>query len=302
MNLNKRIWKTAVMAVVVTLVFAIFVFRVEDWTKGVSTDFIVYGQGTAIAGSGVPGVTGTSTKVISHIPVGSFDGNVTKYRTVIQITNTGTTAVGLTGGIYKQDGTASALSLQMSGVAITGVTAVTHAVLTAGLSVPVGQTIVLVGENATTGSVSWMKITPTGGSIAASAFFELRDGATNLLYSRVGVSGSLSDMTKFVIPRVRNTASGTDVGFAVVNTGTASVVITVTLKGASGNTLATNVRGLAAGQQIAVFPKDFFGLTTEASGTDYQYMTFESSSPTIAATALAIEGASLASFPVEKLQ
>jgi hypothetical protein len=305
MKYDKRIWRTAVLAVAITALFAVFVFSVEDWTNGINSDFIVYGQ-TSNNTTVVPGVTSTNTKVISHMPVGTYDGNVTKYKTVVQITNIGTTAVALTGGIYTAAGAASTQSFVMSGAAITGVTSVTNTNLATGITLPVGQTMVLVAETAPTGSTyatSWMKIIPTGGSIAASAFFELRDGATNLLYSRVGVAGSLADMTKFVIPRVRTTSSGTDVGFALVNTSlTATATITATLKDAAGATVAVKAQALTPGQQIATFPKDFFGLTTEATGTTYHSMIFESSSPTIGATALAVEGASLASFPVEKLQ
>lgn len=74
MKLNKRFWRTAALAVVITALFAVFVFSVEDWTKGLSSNFVVYGQTSTGGSGGVPGVTGTNTKVIPQIAVGSFDG------------------------------------------------------------------------------------------------------------------------------------------------------------------------------------------------------------------------------------
>ncbi len=71
---NGRIWKTGVLAVIATLAFASFVFRI----------------GKAI------------TKIIPQIAVGSFDGNVTSYRTVTEIVNTGSSTVSVTGNFYNQ--------------------------------------------------------------------------------------------------------------------------------------------------------------------------------------------------------
>ena len=76
----------------------------------------------------------------------------------------------------------------------------------------------ITADTATTGAINWAKIVTTGAA-AVSAYFELRDGATNILYNRTGIAGSSATMSKFVIPRVRNVASGLDVGFAIVNTG-----------------------------------------------------------------------------------
>ena len=302
MKFDKRIWKTAVLAIIVTMVFAVFVFRVEDWTKGLSTDFVVYGQ-TTVPGTGCT-CTGTSTstaRIIPQVAVGSFDSNVTKYKTVIEIVNTGTTTATLSGGLYTQAGLPSTVVLNTN---LTAPTTVDHVALAAGtLTLAAGRVIVLTAETAATGTVNWAKIAPsTGATIAVSAYFEIRDVATNVLYSRVGVAGSHSDMKKFVIPRLRNTATGTDVGFAIVNTSTATATITATLKDANGGTVAVKAQALTPGQQMAVFPTSFFALTNEPAGTNYHSMVFESSTSAIAATALAIEGASLASFAVERLE
>jgi hypothetical protein len=105
-------------------------------------------------------------------------------------------------------------------------------------------------------------------------------------------------MSRFSIPRVRNVDSGLDVGFALVNTGTSAATINATLRSATGTALATKSLTLGAGAHTSTFARDFFALTAESAGTNYSYMAFESSSAQFAATALAIEGGSLSSFPV----
>ena len=59
--MNKRILKTGALAVAMTGVFAIFAFRAADWTKGLSSEFIVYGQSTGGTSGGTTGGTGGST-------------------------------------------------------------------------------------------------------------------------------------------------------------------------------------------------------------------------------------------------
>ena len=104
---NKGIWKTAALAVAVTLVFAVFVFKFEDWTKDVNSEF-VYAQSTGNGGGN--GSNGRSdTKVIPQVAVGSYDGGFTKYITVIQVVNTGTTAISVSGNFYNTNGSAPRL-------------------------------------------------------------------------------------------------------------------------------------------------------------------------------------------------
>src|SRR6266481_407669 len=96
--INKRILRTGALAVAMTAVFAIFAFRAADWTKGLSSEFIVYGQaGTgAIGGTGTTGSTGstTTTKVVAQIASGNFgDAEPRAYGTVMEIINPGTAAV-----------------------------------------------------------------------------------------------------------------------------------------------------------------------------------------------------------------
>src|SRR3954471_20703299 len=79
MMFKKRILKTGVLAAVMMVVFAVFAFRAADWTKGLSSEFIVYGQaGTGSSGgtgsTGSTGTTGsTTTKVVPQIVAGAFD-------------------------------------------------------------------------------------------------------------------------------------------------------------------------------------------------------------------------------------
>ena len=51
MNTHKRILKTGALAVAMTIVFAIFAFRAAEWTKGLDSEFIVYGQASGGSGS-----------------------------------------------------------------------------------------------------------------------------------------------------------------------------------------------------------------------------------------------------------
>jgi len=157
------------------------------------------------------------------------------------------------------------------------------------------------GGTTAAGAIGWGKITSCG-SVTVSTFFELRDGVTNVLYSRVGVAASSATMTKFVIPRVRDVTAGLDVAFALVNTGTSSATLTAVLSDASGNTLATKPIIMGAGAHQALFTQQFFGLTNEPTGRNYHYITFTGSSASFAAIALAFEGANQSSFPVDALQ
>src|ERR1044072_7616369 len=108
---KKGIWKTAALAVAVTLVFAVFVFKFEDWTKDFNSKF-VYAQSTGTGGGGT-GSSGTGvTKVIPQVAVGSYENGLTKYSTVIQIVNTGTAAISVSGNFYNTNGSASTLALK----------------------------------------------------------------------------------------------------------------------------------------------------------------------------------------------
>jgi hypothetical protein len=311
---NKRILKTGALAVVMTVVFAIFAFRAADWTKGLSSEFIVYGQaGSGSSGStggtGTTGSTGSTstTKVVAQVTAGNF-GNVEprNYGTVVEIINTTTAAETFSGNFYNEDGTASTAKFKTNLTTLATFTGSFSSV-----SVPAGGILVInVGTDAdttpTNASTMWGKITSTG-AFTMAGFFELRDSGSKALFARVGVAASRADMTSFVIPRIRQASSGAgvadiDTGFALVNTGSAAVLLTATIKDATGVTLGTKSIALSPGQHIADFSNHFFGLSGESTARQYQYMTFTAGSASMGAVALALEGGSLSSFPVDVLQ
>ena len=298
MNQPKRIWKTAVVAIAVTLVFAIFAFNFEDWANGLSSEFVVYGQtstGGTGGGTGTSGTSGTSlTKILPQVAVGSFDANITKYISVIQVTNTGTAAISVTADFYNQSGTASTLSFKTN-VALPA----TFPGALPATSLAAGNTLVLTADTATTGTVNWGKITTTGAA-TVSAYFEFRDVATNFLYTRVGLAGSSATLKKFAIPWVRNGSTGLDVGFALVNSGLMAANITVTAKDVGGVTVGTpRVYAALPGAQTASFANQFLSLPTAPTGTTYGYLLFDSTDATFSAVALAFEAGALSSFPVD---
>jgi hypothetical protein len=298
---NKRIWKTGAMAVAMTIVFAIFVFRAAEWSKGLNSEFVVLGQTGGTGGGSPVGTSGTTggtqiTKIIPQIVAGSFDGGLSKYSTTIEIVNTNSTAVTVTANFYSQSGSASnlAFSTNLSSASVS------NGVLSS-FSLGAGQVLVINTPASASGTVLWGKIV-TSGTVNISTFFDLRDTSTNVLQSRVGVGASPADMASFVIPRVRNVAAGLDVGFALVNTGTTSANVTATLKDATGTTLASKVVTMPGLSHQAMFTQQLFGLTNEPGGTNYHYVVFDSSSSAFASMSLAIEGATLTSFPVDRLR
>jgi len=310
---SKRILKTGALAVATTIVFAIFAFRAAEWTKGLDSEFIVYGQATGgstgTTGGGTSGGGTTVTKVIPQIAAGNYgDVEPRKYGTVIEIVNPNSTAITISGSLYNENGTSSTL------IGTTNLTSVLPTFTGSFNNLPLAANSVLVieiGTNSTNTplvpTTNWGKFTASG-AITVASFFDLRDSGSNLLYSRVGVPASRADMTTFVIPRIRQASSGAgiaeiDTGFALVNTGSLPAHVTATVKDANGNTVgAQKVITLAANAHMSNFVVGLFGLTGEASVRQYQYIKFSSDSASIAAAALAFEGASQTSFPVDALQ
>jgi len=288
MKYDKRIWKTAALAIAVTILFAVFVFNVEHLIPQANSA----NERTALV-----------TKVIPHIPVGSFDGGLTKYLTTIQIVNTGSSPVMVSGSFYNPDGTASTLQM-ISNLVPAGFMGTLGST-----DLGSGAVMTITPADATAGTVNWANIVTTADA-TVSAYFELRDGTTNVLYNRTGIQGSSATLSRFVIPRVRNAASGLDAGFALVNTGSTAASITLTVKNSAGERLAARTFNLAAGNQITGFPFQLLAsgagcapcLGAEGLGTSYGYLTFESTSATFAAAALAVEGGMLSGLPVEALQ
>jgi hypothetical protein len=300
MTFDKRIWKTAVLAAAITLVAGLVVMRMDDWSKGLNSGFVAHGQtGAGGTSTSLPcgsGATGTATACISKTLPHVVGGG--GYASTIEIVNTGSVTASISAAFFNQDGTASTLTYATN---LNGTNATFTGAMTSALSVPVNAILVITLAN--TGNaivVNWGNITSTT-TISVAEAFELRDLADNLL-SRVGVPASAADMTSFVIPRFRNLISGLDVGFAVANTGSTDTVLVVTLRDAGGKTLATTQVPLRKHSQIAKFPNELFPNLQVADGTGYHALTFTAGGPQLAAVGLAIEGGSLATFPVDRLQ
>src|ERR1051325_10339482 len=106
MTNNKRVVRTGIVALSMLSVFVIFAFKAAEWTKGLSSDFIVYGQAQTAStgtGTGTGGTTGggttsggTSTKAIPQIAVGAYDHS-THYGTIIEITNPNSSSITVSG-------------------------------------------------------------------------------------------------------------------------------------------------------------------------------------------------------------
>ena len=301
--INKRILKTGALAAAMTVIFAIFAFRAADWTKGLNSEFIVYGQsGSSTGGGGSTGSTGSSTtKALPQIVAGNFD-SATFYGTIIEIANPNPSAVILNGNFYNEDGTPSSLIFSTNQS-----TQPTVSSSFSNLSLPANSILVLsVGTDArttpSTGITVWGSITGSN-TISVSSFFELRSRADSSLYSRVGIASSATNMTSFLIPRVVQGQTATqntiDTGFAIVNTGTKTATITGTVYDVNGNSIGSTSFLLAPNaHKVGIVGSAFTFLNAQGTAKQYQYMLFTSTQPTIGAAAIAFEGGSLTSFPV----
>lgn len=303
MRRGKRTGKKLAL-VAMTVVFVLFAGRIGEWSSGFDSEFLVYGQtgGTGTGGTG--GSTTTLTKVVPHIAFGNF-GSL--YTTVIQIINTKSTAVTVTGNFYTQSGTPSTATYTTNLTSTPTFTGTLNNVTLAANSVLV---ISASGANSPTtfdGAVNWGKFT-TSSNVTITSFFEIREFSSRLL-GRVGLPSSAADLSNFAIPRFRNPLTGSDTGFAIANTGAAAANITVTLKDSNGATLAARTVSLAANAQTAQFLAIFLNgtgcspcLAPETGATTrYHYITFTSTSAQFGAIGLGIEGDISASFPVEPI-
>ncbi|HLH31863.1 MAG TPA: hypothetical protein VKY31_11730 [Terriglobia bacterium] len=293
--------KTGVAAGIATVVFAIVAFKAAEWTRsGVAESAAGNVKSEAAAAVAPAGPSGSMTRIIPQAPVGSFDSGVTKYSTIVEVVNTGSSDATITGGFYKEDGDLWPVAMTTNLDKPDSFTGSFDA-----LTLPAGHVLVISGGTtpATTpssGLIGWGKLTTTG-TVSVSTFFELRDGTTGVLYSRIGIAASRPDLSRFLIPRV-HTRSGLDVAFAIVNTGSSPASITATLKDASGGTLAKRSMTMNGNTHQAIFAHQFFSLSNESDDRNYQYIVFNSASPTFAAIALAFEGGTQTSFPVDPLQ
>ncbi len=312
-----RILRTSALAAAMTFVFAIFAFRAAEWTKGLNSGFIVYGQASTATGGTTSGggSTGASTtKIVAQITSGNFgDVEPRNYGTVMEIVNPGTTAVTLSGNFYNENGTAATVPYVSNASNLTIARGSFSNYSLAGGMILVISTGTTAETTPLVGTTTWGKFTASG-PLSVTSFFEVRHSVTRQLFERVGVPASRADMGSFIIARVREkqNADGIragladiDTGFALVNTGSASTVVTVTIKDVNGQTVGTpKAIALTANQHIANFAFLVFSDFYEAAGEGrkYQYIKFDANPATVAATGLSIEGGSLSSFPVDPIQ
>jgi hypothetical protein len=293
----KRILKTGALAVAVTIAFAIFAYRVAEWSRGLPAQTAGQGQGSPTANVCSPGTGAPTIRVVPQVAIGSFDGGLTKYSTYVQIVNISGAAQNVTASFYKEDGN------PMDNVTLTaGPETITNGVLPATSILKDGVLVVGGGDKNSRGTLGWGRITACG-AVSISSFFELRDGANHTLLSRASVAATAANMSSFVIPRIREVPTGLDVALALVNTASSgTATLKAELKDGSGSILAMKNIQMPAGSHQQFFTKDLFAPLTEPAGRSYQYVKFSSTSPSFAAIALAIEGATLTSFPVDMLE
>jgi hypothetical protein len=291
----KDIWKTATLAAAVTILFAVLVFGLDNWLDPSGEDLVADDEG---------GNDSIVTRIISQIAVGSYDGGITKYTTVIQIINPAASGISVSGDFYNQDGSGSTISMKLrAGDIVLG--AFTGSL--APTKLPGNSSLTITVDDPTMAAVNWGKIIASGNT-SVSSFFEHRDAATEALYARVGVESSPGNLTRFVIPWVRNAATGLDVGFALVNTG--SIPAEITVRATVGeNVVAARTYSAAARSQVTTFANQFLAPGSGCSpclevptGITHGFLQFEAGVPAFASQAIAIENGRLSGVPIEVLQ
>ena len=284
MNFNRRLLKTGAVAAAVTIAFAIFVYGASDWIKGMRSDSTTCSISATVV---------QPAKIIPQIVAGSFDGGTT-YITIIQIVNTSSAPQDVSAAFYNEDGT------PLNNVPLAAdKTSISNGVLPP-VSIPKdGVLIVTAGAPSIPGKLGWGRVT-TCGTSSISTVVEMRDSSSRVI-SRASVTASPSNMSSFVIPRIRERSTDLDTAFAVVNTASSgSAILRAELIDATGSVIAAKDILMAAGSHQSLFVhKDLFPALKEGDARTYQHLKFSSTSPTFAATALAIEGAMLTSLPVE---
>src|SRR5213593_1151908 len=247
--------------------------------------------------------TGTFTKIIPQIAIGSFDGGATKYSMVIEIINSNVISANVSANFLNEDGSLTNLTFITNS---STVPTINNGILTS-LTLDPNKVLVIsggttAGTTPSIGTIAWARIV-TDAPVNIVMYLDQRAAATNALRSRIGMPVSPSNMAKFVIPRVRNVDTGLDVAFALVNTAPTSTSLTVTLKGTDGSTLGNRILTINGSSHRALFTQELFPLINEPGGTNFQYIVFDAGTASqFAAVALAIEGGNQTTFPVDVLR
>ena len=269
-----------------------FVSVVGNWTTAIDAEFLVYGQSSGGSGGGGDTTpTATTVNIIPQVAAGSYDGGANSFTTIIQVINGSSTSATLTAEFFDTVGSVSTVPFTTNDTTVPTFTGSTSA-----LTIPSNSSIILTSGTPSSGATNWARLT-TNQAVAVLTVFEFRTSAGTLV-SRVGVPAVSSNMTKFIMPRLRNVTDNVTTAFAMVNVGSASETITGTLYSTTGSVLGTKNLTLAAGNHTAQFAWQFFELTGETGTAEFSHIVFEATSASIAATALVFEGGQTASFPV----
>jgi len=279
---KQRIFITGLLALIATSAFAIFAYMTADWTRGGSI--------------GACPAAAQTVRIIPQIAIGSVEGGSRTYETVIQIVNTSGAAQIVSAGFYRNDGA------PLNTIALrAGSARVVDGVL-GPVTIAKDGFLEITGKLPDAGLLGWARITGCGG-LSVTTFLELRDGPTERLYSRVAASSSAANLSRFLIPRIRDAAAQLDVGVAIVNAASGgSADLTMELVDSSGTVLNSQTVRLAGGEKLVKFARELFTGSDEPRERTYQYLRFSSSSATFAAVALGIERDQLTSVPVETLE
>ena len=279
------IWRTGVAAVVLTIVFAVVVVGFAKWTSGDDSDFAVADPRF------------THTWIIPQIPVGSGgDGNQVNYTTVIQVANIDSATVSVKGNFYKQAGGASDMSYVIGGgktladgyLAEASIPAGGILVITASPSEPVGL------------NSNWGAVEATG-NVSITTLFEIRDSAGTLT-TRVSVPASPT-MSKFVMPRIQNPQSRTDVAFAIANASPVPANVSASLRDVTGTVIATKTFTISPRTQTAQFVGELFGDVSPASETSHSSVTFDGGATAqLGAIAISYDGPIQTGVPVTRIR
>jgi hypothetical protein len=259
--------------------------------------------GSSSDGSGAPATPpvcptpqGGSIRVVPLIAMGVFDlANGPRYKTTIQITNTGLSTVTASAEFFNADGTPLTVPLNAN---IDGVSTFTSSLKD--FALPPNSTTTITTGDSSSAAVGWGRITSSS-HVSIATFFDLSELTTGALRSRLWLPPSDTDLRRFALPRARNVNTGSDAGFVVVNTGLSSAIFTSTLLDASGAILASKTTTLAPLQQLSLFAQEHFALAREASGPYQSFIVFDSTSAQFAAVGVAYDANGLLSLPVDRI-
>jgi len=287
MRLNNSIATTGAVAATVTVAFAIFIYAAAEWSAPASTPL------------STETCSNQTTTIIPQIAVGSFDDGVTTYATTIHILNTSGAASAVSARFYKDRPNESSVPNDLG---LNSPTALTGGHLP---STPLQSDAAFVirgGGKPKSESIGWGKVTACG-AVSVSTVFEIRDNVSGRLYSRAAIGASPANLSKFIIPRIRDSRAGLESAFAVVNTGTADAILAAELVDADGKTVGSEEIVMAGGSHKTQFVNELFSKVVDTSSDrTFQYVRFSSSSASFAAAGIAVEGKIQTNIPVERIQ